>query len=217
MDIFEAIEQNNIEYIKKYIDEKHKLNIRNIIDSGATPLITALKNKRLNIVKLLIDSGADINLQDYGEYYCLDDSPLHVAVFYASYENAKLLVDAGCALNLYEQNHFTPLIASVHRSWNAISTNKEKFSIAKLLIESGCKLNTKAYNFKQCLYKCEYYENNKDKIDRELIESFRVRHSLIQQCVWFIKTNIKLFNRESLNSLCKDIKLLFPSNIINKI
>ena len=63
---------------------------------GKTALHKAVYNGLLPIVKMLLDKGVDLNIQDdvYG------NTPLHKACEYDQYEAARLLISKGCDTNL---------------------------------------------------------------------------------------------------------------------
>ena len=109
--------------------------VKLLIDSGAdvnykNPLITAVKNGHTNIVKLLMDAAvADVNYKDYV------DNAL-IAAAENGYTNiVTLLVDAGADVNHVGFDSFTgatitPLIAAAYHT-----------DIVKLLIDAGADVN----------------------------------------------------------------------------
>lgn len=118
----------NDQLLSEYIlNHKEELDIQN--SNGATALIIACLESKENIVKMLINAGCNINLQDkYG----------NTALIYKSYftddnENIfKLLINAGADLNIQNGRHTTALMMALF---------KYKENIAKILIDAGCKLN----------------------------------------------------------------------------
>lgn len=71
--------------------------------SGAPPLCTAVFIGHTEIVELLIQSDADVNLPDRNL-----SSPLHIAAFMGRAEEAALLVDAGADLNALDGSQQVP-------------------------------------------------------------------------------------------------------------
>ena len=85
IDLINAVKGENIEVIKYLLDKD--VDVNTIGEYETTPLKTALKGK-YDILKLLIDNGADI-----------PENILENAV-YASKKNTKLLIDSGAKTNL---------------------------------------------------------------------------------------------------------------------
>ena len=61
-DIFTYIYNDDIQSVKNYIDSVYNLNIKEY--TGITPFIYATINNNIEIVKLLLDAGADIDKQN---------------------------------------------------------------------------------------------------------------------------------------------------------
>ena len=85
------------------------LDINTLLD-GFTPLHLAVIWNRIEIAKLLIDSGADVMAKEdrYGR------TPLHEAVYWRNIELAKLLIASGADVNAKTNYGFTPL----HRAYS---------------------------------------------------------------------------------------------------
>ncbi len=62
-DIHTAVWKNDIEAVKQHIAAKSDLNIKEAM-GGSTPLISAALFGRIEIAKLLIDAGANLNIQN---------------------------------------------------------------------------------------------------------------------------------------------------------
>ena len=86
-----------------YKDEPNLNLVRDLIALGAnvdwqdednynyTPLHLAVREKSVEITRMLIDAGADLDVQDtWGS-----DTPLHDAAFFGRVEIARMLIDAG--------------------------------------------------------------------------------------------------------------------------
>ncbi|WP_297204616.1 ankyrin repeat domain-containing protein [uncultured Brachyspira sp.] len=68
--LYDAIDNNDIEYIKELITNNIDLNVRlpdnydnNL--SGATPLLYSIYKNNLDITRLLIENGANLNIKDF--------------------------------------------------------------------------------------------------------------------------------------------------------
>jgi len=89
MDIHTAVISNNIEAIKQHIASGSDLNQKDPF-GGSSPLITAALFEKTDIVKLLIEAGADINFTNND-----GSTALHTAAFFCRPEIVKLLLANG--------------------------------------------------------------------------------------------------------------------------
>ena len=99
----------------------------NMSVSGMTPLMAA---DRLEVVKFLIENGADIHVKSNQRLTCL-----HYAVISGECEILKFLLDNGANVNengINEMNGTTALQLAVQQG---------HLNMVKLLIENGAKLN----------------------------------------------------------------------------
>lgn len=95
------------------------LNIRSKWELGRTPLMFATYYENFYLAKLLIDNGADINLQDTSQRF----TALHMAVnnsFNSSDKDqiASYLIRKGANLNIEDNVGYTPLFWSQNRTQN---------------------------------------------------------------------------------------------------
>jgi ankyrin repeat protein len=91
---------------------------------GIEALMSAISNKNLEGVKLLIDFGANINQQSrYGW------STMHEAACIGSTEILQFLLDCGANVNIKDNEHKTPL---------HIACDNCNFKMVKLLKYNGC-------------------------------------------------------------------------------
>ena len=72
---------------------------------GLTALHYATRYNRIDVVKLLLREGADVNKQNY-DY---KDTPLHYAAQYNKTEVARLLIQNGADVNIRNDVNNTPL------------------------------------------------------------------------------------------------------------
>ena len=119
-DIFTYIKNNNIQSIKNYIDFGYDLNID---DYGYTPLIYVSISNQIEIAKLLLNAGADVNIQN---------NTGSTALIYAAYakqiEIVKLLLSAGADIDKQDIDGNTALIKA------APNNNRE---IVEILLDYG--------------------------------------------------------------------------------
>ncbi|XP_076366389.1 putative ankyrin repeat protein YahD [Tachypleus tridentatus] len=92
-----------------------------------TPLWTAVKEKRSDLVNLLLANKADVNV---GEIW--SECPLHLATKYRGRRDiAEMLIRRGCRVNVADSDDRTPLFWTIQHSDRRIFT---------LLIYSGAKI-----------------------------------------------------------------------------
>ena len=119
-----------------YKDEPNLNLVRDLIALGAnidwqnednynyTPLHLAVREESVEIARMLIDAGADLDIQDtWGS-----DTPLHDAAFFGRVEIARMLIDAKADLDVQDNDGRTPL----HRA-----AGNGRVEIARMLIDAG--------------------------------------------------------------------------------
>jgi ankyrin repeat protein len=158
-DFFNAVENNNIDVVKEYLNN-YRENINNVDIYGNTALIIASRCNNNEIVDLLIDNGADVNKTNH--HY---DTALTWAVYNGNFLITSTLINAGANTNVAYENGDTPLITAIKRGFVdivklllntncnvnqsnkdkqtplAIAANFNKKEIVKLLIDKGAELN----------------------------------------------------------------------------
>ena len=123
----------------------------NAVQGTTTPLFVASENGHVEVTKLLIKYGADVNLdhsstivadgfrllgdheEDSTEAY--EVTPLQIAVIGKQLETAKILIENGAKVNieLGVDSGYTPLFSAVLN---------ESFEIAKFLIANGAEIHS---------------------------------------------------------------------------
>lgn len=121
-----------------------------------TPLLWASPSSSNQVIKTLVDLGADVNVQRTHDKV----APLKLAAYWNNYMAINMLLQYGADANIQDENGNT----SLH-----ISARNGEFSVSKLLIESGCKVNMWNYNDKTPLYLA--VENRHDHVIKILLES----------------------------------------------
>lgn len=76
---------------------------------GMTPLFYAVKANQLEMVRFLIDLGADIDFQDHKK-----STPLYLSVLYSKFEIFKLLADSGANVNHQNKYKRNPLMKAIY-------------------------------------------------------------------------------------------------------
>jgi len=162
--------------------------------NSITPLILAVRWDRIDMVKLLLDNGANIEAKGAG---------LHSALHWSAINNRdinfdKLLIKRGCKLDIISYEGRTALICA-----------SKKFNIdrIKLLILADCNTKLKdeyGNTFMDYINKNEQNSKYISEINR-LIE---FRRTLLLRCVNYVKKNRSKFDSNSLKSLNKDIRQL---------
>ncbi len=91
--VFYDIQKNNFQRFERFIQKNpYLVFIRN--KEGQTPLHIAIKLNRLDMVKLLIEKGAAINVKDRKS-----QTPLHIAIKLNRLDMVKLLIEEGAEVN----------------------------------------------------------------------------------------------------------------------
>lgn len=89
VDLHTAVVTDNIDVVKKHIEAKSDINVKDPF-GGSSPLISAAVFGKTEIARILIDAGADINFQNND-----GSTALHTAAFFCRPEIVKLLLDKG--------------------------------------------------------------------------------------------------------------------------
>lgn len=87
MDIHTAVVSGNIEAVRQHIAAGSDLNVKDPF-GGSSPLISAAVFGKTDIAKVLIDAGANLNIQNND-----GSTALHCAAFFCRPEIVKLLLD----------------------------------------------------------------------------------------------------------------------------
>jgi uncharacterized protein len=119
----------NLNLVQDLITMGADINWYDEKDYNYTPLHAASSRNRPEIVKMLIDAGAELNVQTSGGL-----TPLHRTIPMSNSEVAKILIDAGADLNIQEVHGWTPLHWAIE--------NKEN-EIKQMLIDAGAIIDIK--------------------------------------------------------------------------
>lgn len=101
-----------------------------VLGDDGRPLMQAAGKGQLDIVKVLVDKGADVNARN-NEYGL---TPLIYAASKGHLDVVKFLVDKGADVNAREENGLTPLI---------MAAGLDQIDIVKILVDKGADVNAK--------------------------------------------------------------------------
>ena len=138
MDLKTAIKNNNSKKVEELIQNITKEEINTSINSSQdTPLNFAAIYNNIDIVKLLVKAGADLDIANDD-----DETPLHTAVHLGNIKIVKFLIDEGANINKRDSiDRYTPLHLALSCPGPIEDESTMKYlNIANLLIESGANL-----------------------------------------------------------------------------
>lgn len=105
------------------------INYQDPSDFGSSPLITAVLAGQIEVVKFLIDKGADLNIKDAGGF-----TALMYSVIYNQYEIFKVLIDNGADINTTNR-------VSVSAIYYSMRGDNTRVKFCELLIEKSANLD----------------------------------------------------------------------------
>jgi ankyrin repeat protein len=134
--LIKAVDSADLDECKSLINAGADVNKPN--RDGFLPLQLAAFNGNTDIVNLLVDAGARVNM--HPEYAIKSESPLHYAAFEGHIDVVKLLIDAGAFIDAKNKLGRTPLNLAAFR---------EHQNAAKLLILAGADIKSHFKTFKE--------------------------------------------------------------------
>jgi len=132
VDIHTAVVSGNIDALKQHIAAGTNINEKDPY-GGSSPLISASLFGQTEIAKILIDSGADINIQNND-----GSTALHVAAFFCRPEIVKMLLEKK-ADKAIRNNFSSTAYESVAGSFSDVKSTYEMME--KMLGPMGLKLD----------------------------------------------------------------------------
>lgn len=132
VDIHTAVVSGNVEAIKQHIAAGSNINERDPY-GGSSPLISASLFGKTEIAKMLIDAGADINIQNND-----GSTALHTAAFFCRSEIVKMLLEKNADKTI-QNNYKSTAYESVAGSFNEVKGTYEM--MGKMLGPMGLKLD----------------------------------------------------------------------------
>ena len=110
VDLLTAIDEGNATIIKQHIDAGTNINDYPIPEGlafeGAQPIHLAVIKGNAEIVKMLLDNGAQIDIKAKNRDQA---TPLHWAVFFQQKEMVSLLIKSGANINALDAHGGTPV------------------------------------------------------------------------------------------------------------
>lgn len=115
-----AIDENDLSVLRSIVELTKDPDY--VLANGQTILNYAAYSGADEILKYLLFSGANINIQDYD-----GNTPLHNAILREDDKIIKLLVKNNCNLNIFNVDGYTPLMLAIVNGKNDISSYLLKF------------------------------------------------------------------------------------------
>ena len=130
--LMKAVQNNDVSAVKKLIAEG--VNVSELDANQDAPLVMAAYEGRAEIVKLLLEAGADVTAVDPG----MRATALHAAAYAGRTEAARLLIQYHIDINKQGPNNgYTALHDAIWQ--NHIET-------AEVIINAGANLNLKSHS-----------------------------------------------------------------------
>ncbi|XP_060073833.1 putative ankyrin repeat protein RF_0381 [Ylistrum balloti] len=137
--LIEAVKSNKLERVENYLDviKQNKADIRSVVnganDKHETALCSAVIKKNLDMCKLLISSGCDVDQQARIPPFYPRLSPISQAVIQNSVDIVKLLLSHDCQKDKVDDYGKSAIGYAVSNNHVAMVT---------FLLESGCNINS---------------------------------------------------------------------------
>jgi len=125
-----AIQKNNLPAVLKFIQGGIDLNFT---FNNETPLMHATRNNNIDIVKVLLQAGAQVNMQNRD-----GDTALHDLDPLTKPEIVKLIIDAGANVNLQNRIGQTPILSLLYYLQEEPENfNDDTYQIIQLLLKGN--------------------------------------------------------------------------------
>lgn len=133
MEAFSAIYQNDINTLQKLLEDGLEPNLTGVENYEGGLLNTACNSNSLEIVKLLLAKGADVNLKGHGDYTPL----MYAAESAKTTEIMELLIEEGADINPIAQDGVNAFIKAIF----GVLSDSGSLDAVKLLIGKGMDVN----------------------------------------------------------------------------
>lgn len=130
LDLYEAASIGDLNALMQHLTNQPP-SIHSYSNDGFTPLGLACYFGHLEIVKYLVNHGADVNRASSNSFHV---APIHSATAISDYEITAFLLEHGADVNAKQQSGVTPLHSAAHNG---------KLNIAKLLVDHGADIHAK--------------------------------------------------------------------------
>jgi len=203
MDLITAVICDDLRAVQKLLDSGVSADSRWKSEHNVTALIDAIIRERFNIAKLLIEKGADVNLNDD-----LGRSALMMAASWGNLEILESLIEKGADINAQDNYGSTPLMWSIWKPDN--------FSVIKALLDKGADVNLVDMHGKTALM---YGIENDNKLE-ELLRKYKARdftNNEIEEKRYkgFPRKDSRKIIKENYYHLQKEDARLFLENLCN--
>ncbi|MCX6558445.1 MAG: ankyrin repeat domain-containing protein, partial [Candidatus Aminicenantes bacterium] len=125
-EIHKAASAGDLETVKRLLEQNPKL-LQEMDENGRTPLHWACRGVHFDLVKYLVERGADVNARDNGAM-----APLHSVASRGHLDAAKLLLAAGARVDAETKGGWTALHLAAANGHTAM---------AALLLDKGAHLD----------------------------------------------------------------------------
>ncbi len=125
-----AVRTDNIYELMNLIEQGSNINWQDSRMEGVTALHEASRKGNIEIVRYLLQKGADIHLKNYNGL-----SPLHIAAYCGENEIVRTLIAAGADVNAKAKDNITPLHTAASMG---------HADIVEFLINSGAEAHAKS-------------------------------------------------------------------------
>jgi len=140
--LFEAVKNDDLDQVNELVGQGADVNAKDKF-FGDTPLHKAIQLRNFEMVKLLIENGADVNAIN-GQ----DDTPLILSVAQSDLEFVKLLLENGAKVNAHGSDGNTALHVSLFLKTCSVpcaSLKDIELEIIKLLVNHGADVDAKNF------------------------------------------------------------------------
>ena len=136
-ELADAIYKKDVEKVRKLIKDKWNVNqpiVSEWSHTSESPLTAAVQTGNLEIIKLLVENGADVNFQG-GEY---STAPLAIAAQGAKLGVLQYLLTKHPKLDIKDRNESTPMHLAIGMSSRDYGSHEMEYAaIVEALIQAG--------------------------------------------------------------------------------